>query len=79
MARPGREQQPDRTPVPNTQNNQDDNPGHAPESGEPTEVGFSHGKPIEKDATSANAASPSALNNPDSKDRESGRHQEATP
>jgi hypothetical protein len=25
-----------------------DDTGHAPESGEPTEMGFSHGKPIEK-------------------------------
>ena len=47
-----------------------DDPGHAPESGEPTEMGFSHGKPIEKnDRASARQRDKGG----DAKDLKSGR------
>jgi hypothetical protein len=55
----------------NQQNSQEakDYTGHAPESGEPTEIGFSHGRPIDRG---------NVENQPEAKDRsQTGRHFES--
>ena len=53
-------------------------PGHAPESGEPTEAGHTHGMVIDETGTAAGKAdAPDARKNPDDKAPESGRQQDA--